>query len=171
MFLNNHEDGVCLVAHQAKRNKKPVMLLNSTHIENSVVTDECKKTLMISDYNQRKGGVDMFAGPAPREHSGAVPPQMTACAPPSEDYAPKKLIDSRLLECKSRLRTPKLVFTALEFVSKNYFFVIFVNLHRISFKFWDKDLFFLVFTSEFGENRKNFERQPKFVEILRQRLF
>ena len=29
MFLYNHEDGVCLVAYQAKRNKKPVMLLSS----------------------------------------------------------------------------------------------------------------------------------------------
>ena len=44
MFLNNHEDGVCLVAYQAKRNKKPVMLLSSTHTENSFATDECKKT-------------------------------------------------------------------------------------------------------------------------------
>ena len=42
-------------------------------------------------------------------HSGAVSPQMTACAPPnencappSEDCAPKKLSGSGLLECKSR---------------------------------------------------------------------
>ena len=38
----------------------PIMLLCSTHIENSVTTDECKILLMISDYNQRKGGVDMI---------------------------------------------------------------------------------------------------------------
>ena len=99
-------------------------------------------------------------------HTGAVPPQMTACAPPnencapqSEDCAPKKLTDSGLLECKSRPKTPKLVFTALEFVSKNCFFAIFVNLHWILvnlhlgkshefwdvkqnlWKFWDEDLF------------------------------
>ena len=77
--------------------------------------------------------------------------------PPSEDCAPKKLTGSRLLECKSRPKIPKPVFTALEFVSKNCVFVIFVNLRRISFKFWDEDLFFLVFTSDFVENRKNFE--------------
>ena len=51
---------MCLVAHQAKRNKKPVMLLSSTHTENYATTDECKKPIMILDYNQRKGGVDMF---------------------------------------------------------------------------------------------------------------
>ena len=59
MFLYNHEDGVCLVAYQAKRNKKPVMLLSSAHTEKSVTTDERKKPLMILDYNQKKGGVDM----------------------------------------------------------------------------------------------------------------
>ena len=60
MFLYNHEDGECLVAYQVKRNKKLVILLSSTHTENSVTTDECKKPLMILDYNQRKGSVDMF---------------------------------------------------------------------------------------------------------------
>ena len=40
------------------------------------------------------------ANPAPRGHSGAVPPQVTACAPPyeicappSEECAPKKLTE------------------------------------------------------------------------------
>ena len=54
MFLYNHEDAVCLhclVAYQAKRNKKSVMLLSSTHTENSVTTDECKKPFMILDYD------------------------------------------------------------------------------------------------------------------------
>ena len=60
MFLYNHEDGECLVAYQAKRNKKLVMLQSSTRTENSVTTNERKKPLMILDYNQRKGGVDMF---------------------------------------------------------------------------------------------------------------
>ena len=59
VFLYNHADSVCLVAYQAKRNKKLVMLLSSTHTENSVTTDECKKPLMILDYNQRKSGIDM----------------------------------------------------------------------------------------------------------------
>ena len=51
-------------------------------------------------------------------HSVAVPPQMTACAPqtkivpPQGVCAPKKLTGSELLECKSRPKTPKLVFTA-----------------------------------------------------------
>ena len=61
-------------------------------------------------------------------HTGAVPSQLTACAPPSEDCAPKKLTGSGLLECKSR---PKLVF--------------FEDWHRISWRFWDKELFFFFF--------------------------
>ena len=40
--------------------KKPVMLLSSTHTENSFTTDESKKSLMILHNNQRKGAVDMF---------------------------------------------------------------------------------------------------------------
>ena len=71
------------------------------------------------------------------EHSGAVsPPNDCLCPlqtkivpPPSEDCAPKKLTGSGLLKCKSRPKTPKLVFTALQFASKNRFFV---NSHRIS---------------------------------------
>ena len=59
-FLYNHDDGVCLVAYQAKRNKKPVVLLSSTHTNSLITADECKNQLMILDYNQRKGGVDMF---------------------------------------------------------------------------------------------------------------
>ena len=59
-FLYNHDDGVCLVAYQAKRNKKPVVLLSSTHTNSSVTAHECKKPLMILDYNQRKSDVDMF---------------------------------------------------------------------------------------------------------------
>ena len=46
--------------NQLKEAKKPVMLLSSTHTENSVTTDECKKPLRILDYSQRKGGVDKF---------------------------------------------------------------------------------------------------------------
>ena len=88
---------------------------------------------------------------------GSCPPNDCFCPPPSEDCGSKKLTDLGLLECKSRPKTPKLLFTALEFVSKNCFSVIFVNLHQNSFKFWDEDLFFLVVTSEFEENRKNFE--------------
>ena len=41
--------------------------------------------------------------------------------PPSEDCATKKLTGSGLLECKSRPKTPELVFTVLEFASKSYF--------------------------------------------------
>ena len=59
-FLYNHNDGVCLVAYQAKRNKNPVVLLSSTHTNSSITADERKKLLMILDYNKRKGGVDMF---------------------------------------------------------------------------------------------------------------
>ena len=54
MFLYKHEDGVCLAAYQAKRNKKPIMLLSSTYTENSVTTDECKKPFMTLDYDKKK---------------------------------------------------------------------------------------------------------------------
>ena len=53
-----------------------------------------------------------------------VPPPNENCVPPSEDCAPKKLTESWQLECKSR---PKLVF--------------FVDWQRISWRFWDEDLF------------------------------
>ena len=59
-FLYNYDDGVCLVAYQAKRNKNPVVLLSSTHTNSSITADERKKPLMILDCNKRKGGVDMF---------------------------------------------------------------------------------------------------------------
>ena len=48
-----------------------------------------------------------------RRHDGAFrgrAPQMTPCAPPSEGCAPKKSLESGLLECKSR---PKLVFARI----------------------------------------------------------
>ena len=56
---------------------------------------------------------------------GRAPPKwLLVPPPPSEDCATKNLTDSGLLECKS---TPKLVF--------------FVDWHRISWHFWDEDLF------------------------------
>ena len=45
-FVFNHTDGICLVAYQAKRNKNPVMLLSSTHTDQSVANDESKKPLL-----------------------------------------------------------------------------------------------------------------------------
>jgi len=59
-FIFNHDDGICLVAYQAKKNKGPVMLLSSSHGDTAVESDETKKPLMILEYNARKGGVDMF---------------------------------------------------------------------------------------------------------------
>ena len=50
---------MCLLAYQAKKNKKPIMLLSS-HIDSFVAVGECKKPLAILDYNQEKGGVDRF---------------------------------------------------------------------------------------------------------------
>ena len=133
---------------------------------------------MLQNFYQRKE-CDMFDKRTfltlhqARRHGGgafrrcAPPPNDCLCLPkrklwPSrDDCAPKKLSFSGLLECKSRPKTPKLAFTALEFVSKNCFFVIFEEFHWISIKFWDEDLsfffFFLVFTSEFVKNRRNFE--------------
>ena len=75
-----------------------------------------------------------------RRHGGAfrcrAPPNEN-CAPPSEDCAPKKLTGSGLLECKSKPKTPKLVFTAR-------IFVIFVEFRK---SFGTKTfLFFLDFT-------------------------
>ena len=114
------------------------------------------------------------AGRAPRRgisgpchpKSLLVPPQTkvvslqarTACAP-------KKLIGSGILECKLRPETCKIVLNALEFVSKNYFVVIFVcahiDFHETSRSFWDEDLFFLVFTSEFLNHRTIFEMKTR----------
>ena len=39
-FVFNHTDAICLVAYQAKSNKKPVMLFSSTHTDPSVANDE-----------------------------------------------------------------------------------------------------------------------------------
>ena len=103
-------------------------------------------------------------------HSGTVPPKRKLC-PPSEDSAPKKLTGSGLLECKSRPETPKLVLIALEFASKNCFFVVFVDAHRISCYFGEKTFLFLVFTVEFVENRKNFEMNEEFVKIFELNTF
>ena len=70
-------------------------------------------------------------------HSGAVPPQMTACAPQSKvvptkrGLCPRKLTGSRLLECKSRPETRKIVDPHL----------ILWNLAYIL----DEDLFFVFF--------------------------
>ena len=72
------------------------------------------------------------------------PSQMTACAFPSEDCASKKFTGSGLLECKSRPKTRKLVLIVLEFASKNCFFVVFVDSHRISWNFGDEDLFIII---------------------------
>ena len=85
-------------------------------------------------------------------HYGAVPPQMTACAPPNEHCAPpredcatKKLTVSGLLECKSRPKTSKFARILRrqpefeEILGRKPFF------------------FFLVFTSEFVKNRKDLE--------------
>ena len=57
---------------------------------------------------------------------GCAPPNKN-CTPPSEDCAPKKLTGSVLLECKSRPETSEILVIALEFVSKNCFFVVFVD--------------------------------------------
>ena len=59
-FVYNHQDGICLVAYQAKKNKLPVIMLSSSHFEGVVSTDEARKPEMILEYNKQKGGVDMF---------------------------------------------------------------------------------------------------------------
>ena len=56
----NHQDGISLVAYQAKKNKLPVIMLSSSHFEGVVSTDEARKPEMILDYNKQKEGVDMF---------------------------------------------------------------------------------------------------------------
>ena len=51
-FFYNHQDGICLVAYQAKKNKLPVIMLSSSHFEGVVSTDEARKPKMILDYNK-----------------------------------------------------------------------------------------------------------------------
>ena len=113
----------------------------------------------------------MVSGPAPREaFRGRAPsndclcPPNENCAPPSEDCAPKKLTGSGLLECKSRPETPKLVFTAR-------IFVIFVDSHRISYNFWDEDLFFWSSLKNLWKIARVLRRQPEFVEIFELKTF
>ena len=48
ILLYNHDDGVCLVAYLA------------THTNSLVTADKLKKLPLTLDYNQRKGGIDMF---------------------------------------------------------------------------------------------------------------
>ena len=104
---------------------------------------------------------------APQGHSGAVPPQITACAPPnhclcppSEDCAPKKLRGSVKLKCNSRPETPKILVITREFVSKNCFLVNFAistvclcgfipEFMKIRVYLGTKIFFFSVFTLEF----------------------
>ena len=59
-FVYNHQDGISLVAYQAKKNKLPIIMLSSSHFEGVVSTDEARKPEMILDYNKQKGGIDMF---------------------------------------------------------------------------------------------------------------
>ena len=59
-FVYNHQDGICLVAYNAKKNKLPVIMLSLSHFEGVVSTDEARKPEMILDHNKQKGGVDMF---------------------------------------------------------------------------------------------------------------
>ena len=77
-------------------------------------------------------------------HSGTVPPQMTACAPATKDCVPKKLTGSELVECKSRLKTPELVFTARihtgfhkTFGTKTFFFGLHLRIPGKSQEFQD----------------------------------
>ena len=84
---------------------------------------------------RRRGGRE-YSGPCPPNDCLYLPKQKLC--PPSEDCAPKKLIDSGLLECKSRPETHKIVLIALEFVCSRIrehellFSNFCVNSHRIS---------------------------------------
>ena len=51
-FVYNHQDGICLVVYQEKKNKLPVIMLSSSHFEGVVSTDEARKPKMILDYNK-----------------------------------------------------------------------------------------------------------------------
>ena len=52
-FVYNHQDGICLVVYQAKKNKLPVILLSSSHFEGVVSTDEARKPEMVLDCNRQ----------------------------------------------------------------------------------------------------------------------
>ena len=76
---------------------------------------------------------------ATRGHFGAVPPKWLHVCPKRGLCSEES---SGLLKCKSRPKAPKLALIALEFASKNCFFVVFVDSHRISWNLGDEDLFF-----------------------------
>ena len=48
-FVYNHQDGICLVVYQAKKNKLPVIMLSSSHFDGVVSTDEARKPEIILD--------------------------------------------------------------------------------------------------------------------------
>jgi hypothetical protein len=48
------------VSYQAKQKKPPVILLSTLHGYSEVLDDEKKLPVMIHDYNQTKGGVDVI---------------------------------------------------------------------------------------------------------------
>ena len=122
-------------------------------------------------------------------HSGAVPPQRTACAPPNENCAPPKRglcpeEINRLGAIGVQFEVKILIIT-LEFVGKNYFFVDFaINTNCLcgytpGFMkirvYFGRKTFFLVFTSEVVEIRTFFGMKTmnlwKFAYCLGRRPF
>ena len=112
--------------------------------------------------------------PAPRGVFRGHAPQIIACAPPSEDCAPKKVTGLVPLKCSSRSETPKMLVITPEFVCKNSFFVDFVmsthfsawfypRTRRNSHTFWDEDLLFSFWSSP--------QHSWKSVHISKRRLF
>ena len=97
----------------------PRCLGQETRKNLSVFGRSCAKSRTDKIPNWKKFRIDKFctAGQTRRHgsHSGAVPPQITACAPqtrivnPSEDCAPKKVTGSVPLECSWRSETPKIL--------------------------------------------------------------
>ena len=52
--------------------------------------DRHTRATRLSKQAKQQTKTNMLSGPASRGgHSGAVPPQITACAPPNENYAPQ----------------------------------------------------------------------------------
>ena len=104
---------------------------------------KCRRNAWLPDRPGATGG-EGIPWPCPPKWL-LVPPKQKLC-PPSEECALKKLTSSRLLECKSRPKTPDLVFTASDIREQELFFCNYCGLTLDFIKrLWRRPFFFLFF--------------------------
>ena len=97
------------------------LMMNLVEFETRKCTRDGAHITCVTGPAPRRG----IPGPRSPKSLFVPPPTNENCALPSENWAPKKLTGSVLLECKSRPKTLKILVITLNFVSKNCFFVDF----------------------------------------------